>query len=106
MSTIPTKIQNEDHIEKENFLNLIKLMEKWYFLTMDEQNHFDFIYFLRKIQEKINNNKEIENFIQEKIEEKLKTLIKIQKLRQSIENQIRKHYKSPVFYIFFTKLSE
>lgn len=94
--------QEKIFTNKENFINMIKLMEKLYFLTMDEQNYLDFIHFLEKIQDNHGKNKEIGEFLQTKIEEKLKTLVKIKNMRKTIENQIKEQYKySLPFFTFF-----
>ncbi|MCX7758372.1 MAG: hypothetical protein N2169_01965 [bacterium] len=72
-----------------DFIDLFSKIEKLYFLNLDEQNNYDFLNLLINLQEKTKNDTQIYEFLERKIIEKQKIIMKIKKIKNQVENELK-----------------
>lgn len=73
----------------EDFVNLFSKIEKLYFLNLDEQNNHDFLNLLINLQDKTKDDIQIYDFLERKIIEKQNIIMKIKKIKNQVENELK-----------------
>lgn len=89
-------------INVTNFKETFTKIEKLYYLYNDEMTNFDFINFIIILQKHHENEKEIWEFLERRLQEKKKILEKIRILKEDTEKSIKNVDNKKLISLFLT----